>query len=124
MFVLPKRKTLTEWIEIQKGVKIKVDYPKGDQIHELQNIMADSKGSTSGMYNYARLYLKYTLKDWQGLLSATNEKDEVVAVECKLNGNQLDDDLWYSLTTDHTGTITLFNLVDEELRWVNQDKKK
>jgi len=124
MLKLPKRKTLTEWIKISDESKIKVDYPKGQQIHELQNIMADGEGKNSSFYDYARLYLKYTVKDWDNLISMEDEKGKDVPVKCELKDNELTDDVWYLLTSDGEITITLFNKIDDELRWVNKDKKK
>lgn len=121
MYNLPKRKTLTEWIDVGDGGKLKVDYPKAQQIHKLQDIMADASStmSVSDMFEYARWYLKFVIKDWKNFLCVDGEE-----VECKLHNNELSDDVWFTLTSDANITLEIYNTIENELRWIDIDKKK
>ena len=109
-----KKNTPTEWVEYSDA-KFKIDYPKMEQIHKLQDIQASAEGIADKkvMLEYARYYLKFTIKDWDGL-----------DVPCKIVNNELEDELWYALTENIEHTFALFAIIDKALSWKDTDKKK
>lgn len=119
MFTLPKKDILTDWIELDEKTKIKVDYPQGKQIHDLQDLSIAVASDPTKFVAYMRMYLKYTIKDWKYLLNVGGEE-----IECKVIGNELADSVWYTLTSDPTIVTELYTRIEEQLRWVDKDKKK
>jgi len=65
------------------------------------------------MMQYARYYIKYTVKDWEGL-----------GEPCKVIKDELDESQWLELTSDIEQTMTLSNMIYEELHFSETDKKK
>lgn len=113
MIKLAKKKSKSDWIEID-GIKLLVDYPTNAQQMLLQEIMLDnSLGEESKRLRYARNYLRYTIKDWQGI-------DD----KCLLIDGILEKELWESLVVDPLQTLTLFGKVFDELNFDETDKKK
>lgn len=113
---LPKRHIDSDWLTINDK-RIKVDYPKGKQIHKLQDLQLKMIGNGdkleySVFVEYARTYLKYTIKDWEGF-----------SLPCKLVNDELEDSLWYDLTSDIERTQFLFEKIEEVLRWNDVEKK-
>jgi len=114
---LPKRDTITDWVDLEDGKKLKVDYPKGKQVHILQDLSVavtdlDGNYNYSNFLKYSRMFLKFTIKDWDGF-----------SVPCKLHKNELDDDLWYDITEDIATTQYLYSKIEEVVRWNEYEKK-
>lgn len=113
MIKLAKKKSKSDWIEIE-GIKLLVDYPTNSQQMQLQDIMLDgSLGEESKRLRYARNYLRYTIKDWEGIEG-----------KCLLSDGILEKELWESLVVDPLQTLTLFGKVYDELSFDESDKKK
>lgn len=115
MIKLPKA-TKSDWIDFDEGQRIKVDYPKGAQVHHLQDLMIksnkDGEIDVANFMEYARYFIKYTIKDWEGF-----------DTPCKLKKNALDDELWYLITEDITQTQILFAKISEVVSWGEVEKK-
>lgn len=113
MIKLAKKKSKSDWIKIDE-VELLVDYPTNEQEVRLQEVMVDSSlDKEVRNLRYARLFLKFVIKDWKGI-------DE----ECKLYNNELDNELWLALTSDIPQTLTIFGKLFEELSFTEVDKKK
>ena len=108
MITLKKRTIKTDWLDIGEGQKVKIDYPTRGQIHILQDYLIRHDIS-----NYARYYLKFVIKDWEGF-----------GEDCSLVNNELSNELWYLLTQDYNQFMSLFGLIEDELKWIDVDKKK
>lgn len=116
MIKLPKRKA--EWIDLEGG-RLKVDYPQGEHSHKLQDLFVDLSGKKSEMLDFARLYIKYTVKDWENLFEIDGEE-----LKCKLKDNELDDDVWKMITEDYTIVLKLYEAIESQIGWSDLDKKK
>jgi len=113
MIKLSKKKTQSRWIEID-NIKLEVDYPTNEQEAELNEILINaSLDKEVRNLRYARYYLKYVIKNWEGI-------DE----PCYVVNNELEKELWLSLTKDAVQTLTIFGKVFEELQFTEADKKK
>lgn len=115
MITLAKKKSFSDWIEID-GTKLKIDYPTQEQEMKLQEITLESSQDEKNMQlKYARLYIKYTVKDW---------KEEDLGQKCLVVNDELEDDLWRALVVDATQSLTIFGKIFEELNFSESDKKK
>lgn len=119
---IAKRKSFNDWITIEEGIRIKIDYPTREQSQKLNDLMLDTsedKIPRKNMMKYMNFYLKFTIKDWEGI------KDEQGSnVECKLVGNELETNLWYDLIQQSDVASTLFGKINEALEVTETDKKK
>ena len=120
---LPKRNG-SDWLEMEDGAKIKIDYPTGKQVHHLQDLMTKSLSDESGMNDFVRYYIKYTVKDWSKFMFVGASEKDAVEVECKLDGNELEEELWYDLTSKPDDILELYTKIEAELGWTDKDKKK
>lgn len=106
-----------------KDVKFKVDYPTDEQLYKLEQIQTAHSEGAEINYNladwnkYVRYYLKYTIKDWDGMTS--NGKP----LKCKVVDNELDDELWRALIIDNQFTAELYNAIFDILKWDAVEKK-
>ena len=112
MIKLALKKSNSHWLEID-DVKFLVDYPTNEQEMKLQEIMLDKQTEDIKRLRYARYYLKYTIKDWQG-----------IETKCLLINNELEDELWQSLVSDTMQTLTIFGKIYDNLSFTESDKKK
>lgn len=112
MIKLALKKSNSHWIEID-NVKFLVDYPTNEQEMKLQEVMLDNQSEDIKRLRYARLYLKCTIKDWQG-----------IDAKCLVINNELDNELWQSLVSDTMQTLTVFGKIYDELNFTESDKKK
>ena len=113
MIKLALKKSNSHWLEID-DVKFLVDYPTNQQNVELQEIFLDTNVSADiRNLRYAKKFLKYTIKDWQG-----------IDTKCMIINNELEDELWYALTNDINQTLTIFGKINDELSFTESDKKK
>jgi len=120
---LSLKKSFNNWIEIEGEdgkVKFLIDYPTREQEQELQSILFSKKytGDDLGL-KYSQRYLKYVIKDWEGLFD-----DDGNAVKCEIVNNELEDDLWWSLVKDGANALNLFLEFNKELTFTPNDKKK
>ncbi|KAF0147596.1 MAG: hypothetical protein FD143_3046 [Ignavibacteria bacterium] len=110
-------------IEVE-GAKFFVEYPNVQQKYELENIIFQDAIDTSKIdlakwNRYVRHYLRYTIKNWQGV--TTEDGTEII---CKIVNNELEDSLWQGLCKFDELTYLLFTKIQEVLRWTGNDKKK
>jgi len=111
---LKKKRSKTDWIKLDDGQKLLIDYPTLEQSQGLETIlMDDTLDDKRKMLEYQRLFLRYTIKDWKGLPE-----------KCELVNNELRKDLWEDLVRSFTQTINLFTLINSELEWTVNDSKK
>ena len=116
MIELPKA-TESSWVDLGEDQKILVDYPKVRQEHYLQDLLLKARNDDGEMdmvafMEYARYYVRYTIKDWEGF-----------GMDCTTKKGELKDDLWFLLTKDITQTQTLFASISEALKWGDVEKK-
>ena len=118
-----------KWVEIGDGFKVRVDYPTEEQRFKLEEIQTGNlkfDGETvdyssvklSDWNRYVRYYLKYTIKDWQGLTADGEE------VKCIVKNNELEDSLWNVLVSNVNLTSLMYEKINECLKWDVEDKKK
>ena len=112
MIKLAKKKSKSDWVEID-GVKFLIDYPTNSQEMRLQELLMGEGNMEQKQLKYARLYLRYTIKGWEG-----------IETTCLVIDNQLELELWESLVVDTLQTLTIFGKIYEELSFTENDKKK
>ena len=112
MIKLAKKKSKSDWIEIDE-VKFLIDYPTNSQEMRLQEILLEKCSEDIKRLKYARLFLRFTIKGWEGI-------DE----PCLIINNELEQELWESLVTDTLQTLTIFGAIYDELNFTEIDKKK
>ena len=124
-----KKEAFSDWIEIAEGQKILAELPTIEQkkkINRLQfGTISVSDGTPSGtisnqaIHEATALYLKYTIKDWEG-----------VGVPCKVVNGELDNKLWESLVFDGNNeykfehNMVLANKIKDAIEPNETDKKK
>lgn len=140
------RKSNTKWIEIKdfEGVEFKIDYPTNEQMEELREVFfqiifnnpnysqdKDAKEIELSfeqkakekrlLEKVAKLNIKYCVKDWKGI-----EDSEGKTVECKVINNELDKELFEMLLAnfEYTHLIRIGNMIEDEIRFNEIDKKK
>ncbi len=114
---LALKKSFNKWIKIDEDTEFKVDYPTVDQEIKLQNYMIDfSVDETVRQYNYARYYIRCTVKDWRGA--------KVKDIPFSLIKNEMQKDLWWSVVKDPLQAMDLFTLISTEMKFDTTDKKK
>lgn len=125
MIKLAKKHTFGNWVDMGDGVSFQIDYPTATQQQELDGLMikmgsCDPEKPNEVMLEYARLFIRYTVKDWKGI-------DE----KCELTNNMLKKELWERLTTDPQNSyemiaqsINMWVKISAELEFTDVDKKK
>ena len=122
---LSLKKSFNNWIEVGENddkskVKFKLDYPSREQEQELQSIKYGDKFTGGDIsLKYAQRFLKYVIKDWEGVSDQDGNK-----VECKLKQNELEDEIWWALVGNEAMAMSLFVKCYEELEFTGNDKKK
>lgn len=111
MLIKPKR-SFSNWIPTDLG-EILIDYPTREQAQVLQDVLYGELPSNAKMIRYAQLYIKFTLKDWK-------DQEE----KCVLVNNELEDDLWWRIVEDVEQATKLWKLIDDQLQFTQNDKKK
>jgi len=121
---LALKKSFNNWVDMGDGVSFLLDYPTREQEQklddlkygEMTNVELLREGSatkTKDSLKFMRFYIKCTVKDWKGIDSP-----------CKLNLNELDDDLWWALVKDEMQAMKIFSVINKELEFTETDKKK
>lgn len=122
---LSLKRSFNNWIEVGENedkskVKFKLDYPTREQEQELQTIKYGEKYSGGDIsLKYAQQFLKYVIKDWEGVTDQDKNK-----VECKLVNNELEEKIWWALVGNEAMAMSLFIKCYEELEFTGNDKKK
>jgi len=116
---LATKNTYDGWIDFEDGSRLKIDYPTLEQKAKLNSLLLklnsvgpEMKQSTT--VDYMRLYIKYTVKDW--------EIKE--APKCLLNKGEMKDELWLMLCDSTEQTAVIFNKIIEQLDADEETKKK
>jgi hypothetical protein len=122
------KKSLNKWITVDKENKIEflIEYPSIEQGEKLTELKYEAIGryvEYSGenkpkldllkFLAYKRYFLKCVIKDWKGL-------DD----KCELINNELKDDLHWALVVNEGQLNLLYELINAELDFTEDDKKK
>lgn len=132
-----------KWIDVNEKIRFKVDYLEPDQSYKLQvllkkgidfkmeydddglpivaNMTEEQRARFDAAWDYyIKVYLKYVIKDWEGIKDAKGNE-----IKCVLVNNELEEKLWKVLCNQ---TALLFYLFVEastkKLRFTDTDKKK
>lgn len=120
---------LSEWIELDEGVSLKIAYPTPEQELKLTSKFGelrwlnpeDESGRTAKMIEYFALLIRFCVKDWKGI---KNKKtgDEI---KCKVNdSNEVDSHLWKSLISIPGIAEYWGGAIKEQIDFNETDKKK
>lgn len=127
-------KSKSVWIDISEGFKVKIDYPTVEQSDALQDLLfgftnEDNNSidmNSADFLKFQKLYLKYVIKDWSGLLDESKNE-----IPCKLrklkNGDtELSIESYGIIASlQHVWLISLlYTKIEPELRFIEVDKKK
>lgn len=119
---LSKRKSFNDWIDVEDGIRLKIDYPTREQELKLNDTLldtAESKIPRKNMMRYMNEMLRFCIKDWKGI------KDESGAeVKCALSGNELEKNLWLDLISEPSTVHLIYEKIEEQLKFTETDKKK
>ena len=101
--------------------KLLIDYPTFEQQEKLEELFYSSWSEDRNLdiakyLKYKRLYLKFTIKDWQNVM--------VDDAKMILKDNEMDLEQWQALTRDVLLVTKLFDLISPELTFNEADKKK
>lgn len=114
------------WVEIHEDFKVKVDYPNVNQKYVLEEMQfkgfdgEDVKKINLASFNQsARYFLKFTIKDWEGLKDFSDN-----LIKCVLVNDELEESLWSALVMNDELTFLMYRKINEVLRWNHTDKKK
>ena len=123
---LSLKKSFNNWVAVKDSegneVKFLLDYFTREQEQHLQSLIwqVGQKGADSYLgLQYAQYYIKYCVKDWQGIVD-DNDKP----VKCVVINDELKDDIWWALVKDPSQALTLQSEFDKELQFTFNDKKK
>ena len=120
---LSLKKSPTNWIKVEGDdppAEFLVDYPTREQSQELQSIaFGDEYSGNDKMLKYAQLFIKYTIKDWKNMFG-----DDDKEIECVMNGDGLDNKLWWALVKDPSRALAIYNTIAPEVEFTDNDKKK
>ena len=122
------KKSLNKWITVDKENKIEflIEYPSIEQGEKLAELKYEAIGryvEYSGenkpkldllkFLAYKRYFLKCVIKNWKGLED-----------KCELINNELKDDLHWALVANENQLNQLYELINAELDFTEDDKKK
>lgn len=131
MITLPKKQSLeNDWLEIKDikgkptGEKLKIDYPTREQQRILNykqaNIISDSVNRGEKSLIYFETLLKFTVKDWGGLVEDSEGKE----IKCTTENDQLSEDSFDIITYDLNKVFIIADQIKECLGFDELDKKK
>ena len=120
----------THWITCKddEGLEYKlyIDYPTFEQQEALEELfysswtnIQDRNLDIAKYLKYERYYLKYTIKDWQNVMSEDGKEIKMI-----LTDNEMDLEQWQMLTRDAVLVTKLFDIISPELTFNEADKKK
>ena len=134
------KESKTGWVKVSDEISILVDYLTIEQESKLKQIlyevgfMPDLDLNNTDSLNpenkaklmtlnekYYKLFIKYTIKDWQGVRNSNGQD-----VEFRLVKNEMDSGLWESLCRSLTVTnlYELVSIIKKEIEFTEADKKK
>lgn len=129
---LATKNTFDGWISFDNGIRLKIDYPTLPQKNKLNSILlsgmdfgkakSDIKETTN--QEFMRLYVKFTVKDWEGLKDDLGHDFKCAVQKDEFGGSELQDNLWYMLCDDIIQTRVIFNKIAGELEADELTKKK
>jgi len=131
----------SKWVEFPDA-KFKIDYPtieQQDNLNELlfqiafidenllegkvtENLPANKKAKLMVLNSqYYRLFLRYTIKDWEGILDEEGEN-----VKCKIVNDELYEPYWIGLCKELTTAqlASHWEKINKEIQFDDTDKKK
>lgn len=122
------KKSLNKWItvDVENKIEFLIEYPSIEQGEKLAELKYEAIGryvEYSGenkpkldllkFLAYKRYFIKCAVKDWKGL-------DD----KCELVNNELKDDLHWALVANEGQLNLLYELINAELDFNEDDKKK
>lgn len=121
---LATKNTYDGWITFEDGSKFKIDYPTLPQKAKLNSLLlklsgVDKSDSKIVTQEYMRLYIKFTIKDWE-----IKDSPKCVLIKDDNSGSELSDNLWFMLCDSIPQTVILFNKISTELEADEETKKK
>ena len=114
---------LSEWIELEGGVSLKVAYPTYEQEREISAKFVDCFEAAEGSkpyIDYYALLVRYCLKDWKGITNIKTGEP----VECKVSNGALDAGLMAALVRDPMLIAAWGGAIKEKIDFTETDKKK
>lgn len=127
-------KSKSFWKDIVDGFKVKIDYPSVDQSDALQNLLFsftnESNNSidmnSADFLKFQKLYLRYVIKDWSGLLDENNNEIPCKLKKLKNGDTELSDESYGIIASiQYVWLISLLYVkIEPELRFIEVDKKK
>lgn len=135
------RNSLHRWVDAN-GASFLIDYPNANQQSMLDELRIEtfgglesqivseadktkdikidmSKIKVSKFQDWKRLTLKYTIKGWKGVTY-----EDGTEVPCEIVNDELEDSLWNKLVGDTEQMEFLFRLINAEISFTENDKKK
>lgn len=113
------------WVDIENNFKVKVDYCNVKQYIKLEQILqnylefeGDKEKKDEIFFEYAAYFIKYHIKDWQGVTDGKNE------IKCRLVNDELEDSLWKAIITNPSIFSKLFTAIHTKIKFEGRDKKK
>jgi hypothetical protein len=101
-----------------KGIKDKSPEELYSDIYSILTFEQRSKiEAAENMYRL--LYLKYTIKEWEGLKDSQGNE-----TKCVVENNELADYLLDAISSTENVVNLLYDAIKEKLRWNDTDKKK
>lgn len=116
---------LTDWIELESGVSLKIAYPTYEQEKEISSKFVDCMGTdievTSKPYvDYYSLLVRYCVKDWKGISDLRTKEP----IPCKVANNELSTDLMAALVRDPLLITDWGGRIKTKIDFTETDKKK
>lgn len=119
---------INSWVQLECGVKIKVDYCNIVQKFKLDNLIANYADTTEEksdeernklLYMHAYYTIKFHLKDWEGVGKSGEE-----SIELKLKDNEVEDSLMNAIANNTILFWQCYNSISSATKFDTSDKKK
>lgn len=115
---------LTDWIELDGGVSLKIAYPTYEQELDLSakfmNISISEDKDTKSLIEYFTNLVKYCVKDWKGI----NDKKTGEPVKCEIVNGQISAPLMAALVRDPMLMADWGGRIKQQIDFTETDKKK
>jgi len=116
---------LTDWIDLEGGVSLKVAYPTYEQEKDLSAKLTDLRRSdietnSKPVIEYYAALIKYCVKDWKGVINIKTKEP----VLCELVNNELAPYLLAALVRDAEVVAEIAVKIKSQIDFTETDKKK
>lgn len=117
MIRLELKKSFNGWADMGDGVDFRLDYPTIEQEQKLQDILL--KNDPGASFKYTQNYIRYTVKDWKGLVDSEGN-----SIPCVVKNGELEKEIWWALVKDPNQASEIYVKIHSELEFNATDKKK